>query len=68
MSQQAVEVLVDRWISDPTFRDEMRGDPEGTVRRTGVQLDEEEWATLQAIDWNLSNDELQSRISKDGCF
>ncbi|GAC1635792.1 MAG: hypothetical protein NVS4B2_23540 [Chloroflexota bacterium] len=68
MSRQAVEELVDRWISDPTFRDEMRGEPEGTVRRTGIQLDEEEWATLRAIDWDLSNDELQSRINKDGGF
>ncbi|GAC1635804.1 MAG: hypothetical protein NVS4B2_23570 [Chloroflexota bacterium] len=66
MSQAAFEKLVDRWIGDPTFREAMRSDPEGTVRRSGADLNQEEWATLRKIDWNLGDEELQSRVNKDG--
>jgi hypothetical protein len=32
----------------------MRADPEGTVRRTGVELDEDEWQALRSMDWTAS--------------
>jgi hypothetical protein len=64
MSREAVEVLIDRWMNEPEFRDEMRADPEGTVRRTGVELDEDEWQALRSMDWTASDEELQARVSK----
>lgn len=60
MSRQAVETLIDRWINEPLFRAALRRDPEGTVRASGVQLDEDEWAALRSIDWNLSDEQFQS--------
>lgn len=35
MSREAVESLVDHWIGEPSFRAELRADPEGAVHRTG---------------------------------
>jgi hypothetical protein len=64
MSRQAFEALTDRWINEPEFRARMRRDPEGAVRATGAELDEEGWALVRAIDWNLPDDELERRISK----
>jgi hypothetical protein len=63
MSRQAVETLIDRWINEPAFREQLRTDPEGTVRASGAQLDEDEWAALRGVDWSLSDEELQSRAS-----
>ncbi len=64
MSRQAVETLMDRWINEPAFRTQMRQDPEGTVQRSGVQLDADEQAALRSVDWSLPDAELQARVSK----
>jgi hypothetical protein len=64
MSQQAAELLMDRWMNEPAFREALRLDPEGTVRTTGLQLTAYEWAALRGIDFTLSDRELQARISK----
>jgi hypothetical protein len=64
MSREAVEQLIDRWINEPAFRQELRTNPEGAVRQSGTELDEEEWAVLRNIDWSLPDEELQARVSK----
>ncbi len=64
MSREAVETLLDRWMNEPGFRTEMRRDPEGTVQRSGAELDGDEWAALRTVDWNLPDEELQTRASK----
>lgn len=66
MSRQAVKQLIDRWINEPAFREELRADPEGTVRRSGLELDEDEWQALRQIDWSLPNEELQARANFEG--
>ncbi len=64
MSRQAVEQLMDRWMNEPNFRDEIRRNPEGTVRRMNLELDEDEWAALRNMDWTLPDEELQARANK----
>jgi hypothetical protein len=64
MSQSGVEILLDRWESDLTFRDAIRHDPEAAVRASGVSLNAEEWAALRAIDWSQSDEALSARVSK----
>lgn len=66
MSRQAVKQLIDRWINEPAFREELRADPEGTVRRSGLELVEDEWQALRQIDWPLPNEELQARANFEG--
>jgi hypothetical protein len=64
MGRDAVESLIDRWLNDPGFREELRRDPEEAVRRSGVELDADEWAALRGIDWSFSDEELQLRANK----
>ncbi len=66
MSQSAVEILIDRWMNDPAFREGLRADPEAAVRSTGVELSEDEWTALRSVDWSATDEELQSRVSKAG--
>lgn len=64
MSRASVEALIERWTQDLDFRAELRADPEGTVRRLGLPLSEEEWEALRTIDWSLSDQELELRVNK----
>ena len=64
MNQSGVEILLDRWESDPAFRDTMRRDPEAAVRASGVALSAEEWGALRAVDWSQSDEALSARASK----
>ena len=64
MSRDAVSNLVNRLVNEPAFRDEIRKDPEGAVKRAGAQLTSEEWSALKNIDWNLRDEELKTRINK----
>ena len=64
MSQVGVEELIDRFTNEPAFREQMRQDPEGAVRTAGVELDEEEWAALRAVNWRASDEELQALVTK----
>ncbi len=64
MSREAVEMLLDKWINEPAWREEVRVDPEAAIRATGAELDQDEWAALRDIDWSLSDEELLERASK----
>jgi hypothetical protein len=66
MSQSGVEMLLDRWESDLTFREAIRHDPEAAVRASGVSLSDDEWGALRAIDWSQSDEALSARTSKAG--
>ncbi|MCX6020244.1 MAG: Os1348 family NHLP clan protein [Chloroflexi bacterium] len=59
-----VEQLVDRWLNEPGFKDQLIADPQGTVRAAGLSLDADEWATLRNTISSVSDAELQTRISK----
>jgi hypothetical protein len=67
MSTEAVAELMDRWTNEPSFREQLRSDPEGTVRASGVQLDVDEMAALRTMDWDLPDDALADRVSKTTC-
>jgi hypothetical protein len=66
MSRAAIGTLIDRWLNEPEFRAAMRVDPQAAVRDSGAELNAEEWAALREIDWNLPDEELNSRLSKMG--
>lgn len=63
MSQEAVGKLIDRWLNEPKFRDEIRNDPEGTVKKAGVELSPDEWKALRNVNWDMSDEELKSRVN-----
>ena len=61
MSQEAVAKLMEHWLNEPGFRQRLRADPEGTVKRSGLQLSDDEWAALRRIDWSQTDEELHAR-------
>jgi len=66
MNRAAVEQLIERWETDPAFRDELRADPEAAVRASGADLDDDEWNTLRQLDWSLPDEELRQRVNLGG--
>lgn len=64
MGNMDVKQLIDRWVSDPVFRQAMRADAEATIRREGIQLGPAEYKALKRVDWRLSDGEIQNRMSK----
>lgn len=66
MNHENIEALMDRWMNDPTFRADLRANPEKAVESAGVTLNEDEMAALKNVDWSLSDDELTQRVTKSG--
>ncbi len=66
MNQETLEMLMDKWMNEPTFREKMRTDPHNVISETGVSLTQEDLNELEQMDWSLSDEELQTRISKGG--
>ena len=68
--RQLIELLTDRFLNDPEFREQMRLDPEGTAEvfghSHGVQLNEEDRQGLRNLDWSLPDEKLNERVSKFG--
>lgn len=64
MSYESIGKLVDRWIEDKEFRKQVRLDAERAVRDSGIPLAPDEWAVMHKIDWKMSDEDLQGRISK----
>jgi hypothetical protein len=64
MSTNAIRRLMDRVTSDPSFKQQLRQDPDGTIRSGGFDLTEEESTAVRGMDWALPDDQLQDRISK----
>lgn len=66
MSKNALETLVDEWLTEPVFRQAMLMDPEGTIQQGGLQLDELAWSVVRCLDWSLPTDTLKSLLHKVG--
>lgn len=64
MGHEQIGKLMDRWMRDPAFRAAMRKDPKGALRASGIPLSPEECATVDRIDWTLSDEQLKARVSK----
>ncbi len=59
-----VEQLVDRWMNEPGFKEQLAADPEGTVQAAGIALSADEWATLRNTGMAVGDAEKPTRISK----
>lgn len=64
MGYEDVGKIIDRWLNDPEFKKQFRQNPEECVRKGGLTLSADEWASLKKVDWTLSDEDLKSRISK----
>jgi hypothetical protein len=63
MSREGIEKLMDRFQNDTTFRQEMATDPAEAVRRSGIDLTDEEMVSLRKMAGSAGED-LKPRISK----
>ena len=62
--RNGVDQLVEKWLNEPGFREKMKKDPEGTVKKCGINLSAEEWATVRNVVITSSDEELKPRVSK----
>lgn len=56
--------LIDHWVNYPPFRAALRKNPVEAVRQSGIKLSPQELEAITQIDWSLSDDALQERMSK----
>jgi len=56
--------LLSRLAEDPDFRAELRADPAAALSRRGVELSDEQRATLREIDLDVPDEQLAERISR----
>jgi hypothetical protein len=49
MSVDAFKNLIERWVKEPAFREELRQNPEETLRRFGVRLNDDEMVALRSL-------------------
>ena len=59
-----LDVLMDRWMNEPGFKEKLVLDPEAAVQSSGLALDVQEWAALRSTMLAVADGELQARISK----
>lgn len=64
MSSDGMKKLMDRIVSDPAFKQQLRMDPDGAIQHGGFDLTEEERTAVSGVDWTLPDDQLQERLSK----
>ena len=64
VSEQGIDALIGRYLDDPQFRADFARDPEGTVRREGLELSADELTALHAADGVRMGEALRARISR----
>lgn len=60
---QQIGQVIDHWMEDADFRAAIRANPEKAVAALGLPLTDDDRKTLKNIDWSLTDEQLQSRIS-----
>lgn len=56
--------LIDHWLNYAPFREALRKNPQEAIQKSGIKLSAQELEMVNGIDWSLSDEALQSRISK----
>lgn len=65
MADGGLEEVFARWSQDEDFRNRFRTSPQGAVREEGIDLSDDEWATLHGMDLEgLEDHHLKQRVSK----
>lgn len=64
MTGDGLTQVLDRYINDPTFREQFKRDRKQAVSRVGIILTPEEEAALASLDVRLPDEPLQPRVTK----
>jgi hypothetical protein len=65
MSETEVERLYEACRANAAFRARVRGGRRTYVETEGFELTQREWEVFDAIDWDLSDDELIARYARN---
>jgi len=49
MKREIFVRLMERWVKEPSFREQMKQDIDETLRRCGLTLDEDEMVALRSL-------------------
>ncbi len=60
----ALDQIMERYTTDPTFKAQLQADPEAAAKSAGITLDEEDRQALRGLDFSLTDEQLQQRVSK----
>jgi len=66
--EKSIDAVLDRWMNDPTFTEQLRTDPDATLRSCGIDPDDETLARFKSLDYDAPIEELQARVSKWGAY
>ena len=64
MDETTGRAVLDRWSEDPGFRSALRADPVTAITGIGVELTDDDREFLAAVDWTLSDEELEALLEK----
>jgi hypothetical protein len=71
MTQEAVEKVIGRWLTDEQFRQRSWHNFETTCRQEGYPLSETEVALLSALNWERlgqAANEIDARLQRAGSW
>jgi hypothetical protein len=64
MTSTALDQIMERYANDPTFKAQLQANPEAAAKSAGITLTDEDRQALRGLDFSLSDQELQQRVSK----
>jgi len=64
MSTTALEQIMERYTQDPAFKAQLQADPEAAAQAAGLTLTDDDRAALRGLDFSLTDEQLQRRVSK----
>ena len=56
--------LLDRWMNDPSFKEQFQSDPEAALRSCGIEVTDEIIKAMKIAGSNASVENLRDRIVK----
>lgn len=64
--KKTMEQLLDRWMNDPSFKDQIRSDPKTALKSYGIDATDDMVKSLKSVSTNASVEELKERVVKWG--
>jgi len=59
-----LDQIMERYTTDPAFKAQLKADPEAAAKAAGIALNDEDRAALRGLDFTLTDEQLQRRVSK----
>lgn len=67
IERRVVEDLLDRWMNDPSFKEQLRSDPKTALRLCGIDATDDMVKAMKTVALDASVETLRDRIVKGQC-